>query len=113
MWMIRGRSERDYGSILLGSAAEGRIKRRVRVQTVLTATIVVTNLVGAIAAIALSTVGIPEPSTFLPELWWVNYIVVPLYVSLAFVVGIGWGTFTVTRDLRWAIRREQPTKGVG
>ncbi len=111
MWMIRGRSERDYGSILLGSAAEGRIKRRVRVQTVLTATIVVTNLVGAIAAIALSTVGIPEPSTFLPELWWVNYIVVPLYVSLAFVVGIGWGTFTVTRDLRWAIRREQPTKG--
>ncbi|MGV9825735.1 adenylate/guanylate cyclase domain-containing protein [Gordonia sp. NPDC003429] len=105
--MILG--ERDYGSVLLGSASEGRIRRRIRIQTVLTGTIVVANLIGAAAAIALTAVGIPEPSAFLPQLWWVNFIVVPVYVTVAFVIGIGWGTFAIVRDLRWAIRRERPT----
>ena len=55
------RGSRDYGSILLGSADESSVKQRVRIQTLLTASIVVANLFGAIVAIALAAVGIPQP----------------------------------------------------
>ncbi|MGC5247485.1 adenylate/guanylate cyclase domain-containing protein [Gordonia sp. DT219] len=108
MGSIRGR--RDYGSILLGAAGESGLKQRLRIQTLLTSSIVVSNLVGAIIAIALSSVGIPEPSVFQPELWWVNFLAVPLYVVAAFVIGIGWGTIVVVRDLQWAIRDRRPTE---
>ncbi|MGC4934687.1 adenylate/guanylate cyclase domain-containing protein [Gordonia sp. DT30] len=107
MGSMRGR--RDYGSILLGSARESGFKQRLRIQTLLTASIVVSNLVGAIIAIALSSVGIPEPSVFQANLWWVNFLALPLYVVAAFVVGIGWGTVVVVRDLQWAIRDRPPT----
>ncbi|MBD0863439.1 adenylate/guanylate cyclase domain-containing protein [Gordonia sp. zg691] len=104
------RDSRDYGSILLGSADESGIKQRVRIQTLLTASIVAANLFGALVAVALTAVGIPQPSVFTSELWWVNFIVVPVYITAAFVVGIGWGTAVGVRDLRWAIRGELPTK---
>ncbi|QTI68848.1 adenylate/guanylate cyclase domain-containing protein [Gordonia sp. L191] len=108
--MAPKRGRRDYGSILLGSASESGFKQRLRIQTLLTASIVVANLVGAIIAIALSSVGIPEPSVFQPDLWWVNFLALPLYVAGAFVIGIGWGTIVVVRDLRWAIRDRPPTE---
>lgn len=101
---------RDYGSILLGSASERGFKQRLRIQTLLTSSIVVANLIGALAAIVLASVGIPEPSIFAPELWWVNYIAVPVYVVAAFVIGIVWGTLVVVRDLRWAIQDRAPTR---
>ena len=82
------RGSRDYGSILLGSASEGGFKQRVRIQTLLTSFLLIANLIGAILAIALSAVGIPEPSLFQAELWWVNYIAVPVYVAVAFVVAL-------------------------
>lgn len=103
------RGSRDYGSILLGSADESSVKQRVRIQTLLTASIVVANLFGAIVAIALAAVGIPQPSVFRADLWWVNFIALPIYVAAAFVVGIGWGTVVVVRDLQWAIRDRPPT----
>jgi adenylate cyclase len=103
------RGSRDYGSILLGSASEGGFKQRVRIQTLLTSFLLIANLIGAILAIALSAVGIPEPSLFQSELWWVNYIAVPVYVAVAFVVGTVFGTIVVVRDLQWAIRDRPPT----
>ena len=72
------RGSRDYGSILLGSVGESSVKQRVRIQTLLTASIVVANLFGAIVAVALTAVGIPQPTIFTAELWWVNFIVVPV-----------------------------------
>ncbi|MGV9794665.1 adenylate/guanylate cyclase domain-containing protein [Gordonia sp. NPDC003422] len=103
------RGSRDYGSILLGSVNESNFRQRVRIQTLLTASIVVANLIGAIMVVSLTAVGIPQPSVFTPELWWVNFIAVPVYVALAFVVGILWGTVVVVRDLQWAIRDRPPT----
>ncbi|MDL9938574.1 adenylate/guanylate cyclase domain-containing protein [Gordonia sp. ABSL1-1] len=108
--MQLSRGSRDYGSILLGSADESSVVQRVRIQTLMTASIVVANLVGALVAVALAAVGIPQPSVFQSELWWVNFIAVPVYIAVAFVVGIGWGTVVITRDLRWAIRGLQPTE---
>ena len=107
---MNSRRNRDFGSVLLGSAAESAVRQRVRIQTLLTASIVVANLFGAIVAVALTAVGIPQPTIFTAELWWVNFIVVPVYITAAFVVGIGWGTYVGVRDLRWAIRDVAPTK---
>ena len=50
------RGSRDYGSILLGSVGESSVKQRVRIQTLLTASIVVANLFGAIVAVAVLSV---------------------------------------------------------
>ncbi|MEE4025126.1 adenylate/guanylate cyclase domain-containing protein [Gordonia sp. PKS22-38] len=104
------RGSRDYGSILLGSADESGFRQRIRIQTLLTGSIVTANLFGALVAVALTAVGIPEPTVFTGELWWVNFIAVPVYIFAAFVVGIGWGTAVAVRDLRWAIADRPPTK---
>ncbi|MFT4127505.1 MAG: adenylate/guanylate cyclase domain-containing protein [Gordonia sp. (in: high G+C Gram-positive bacteria)] len=103
------RGSRDYGSILLGSADENSLLQRIRIQTLITGSIVVANLIGVVVVVSLATVGIPQPSTLTRELWWVNVIAVPIYVALAFVFGIGWGTVSVVRDLRWTIRDQVPT----
>ncbi len=108
--MLARRGSRDYGSILLGSAGESSLKQRVRIQTLLTASIVAANVFGALVAAALAAVGIPEPTVFTAELWWVNFIAVPVYIVAAFVIGIGWGTLVGVRVLRWAIRDETPSK---
>ncbi|GAB91121.1 adenylate/guanylate cyclase domain-containing protein [Gordonia rhizosphera] len=102
-------ASRDYGSILLGSAAESPVHRRIRIQALLTASIVLANLVGAGVAILLAGVGIPEPSVFQSRLWWVNYIAVPVYIAAAFVIGIVLGTLVVIRDLTWSIQGRAPT----
>ncbi|MFW0797518.1 adenylate/guanylate cyclase domain-containing protein [Gordonia sp. CPCC 205515] len=108
--MSTTRTGRDYGSILLGRADESPRRRRVRIQTLLTVCIVVANLFGVAIAILLATVGIPEPSVLQPELWWINYIAVPVYVVAAFALGIALGTVVALRDLRWSIQQRIPTR---
>lgn len=104
----RGAS-RDYGTILLGSAGERGLKQRIRIQTLLTSFIVLANLIGVLLAVVLASVGIPEPDIFQADLWWVNFIAIPIYLVVAFLVGISLGTFVVVRDLRWAIEDRVPT----
>lgn len=104
------RAGRDYGSILLGRADESPVRRRVRIQVLLTVCIVVANMFGVGVAILLATVGIPEPSVLQAPLWWINAIAVPVYIVAAFVVGIALGTVVAVRDLQWAIRRRPPTR---
>ncbi|BDH55794.1 adenylate/guanylate cyclase domain-containing protein [Tsukamurella sp. PLM1] len=97
----------DYGSILLGSADDSSRLTRVRVQLVITIGVIVANLIGVGLAIALATVGIPAPP--IPwDAWWMNYLVVPLYIGIAFLVGTTIGTIRLVRSLRWSIRREEP-----
>ncbi len=105
----RGAS-RDYGSILLGPSGERGIKQRIRIQTLLTSFILLANGIGVGLAVLLASVGIPEPNIFQPELWWVNFIAVPVYLVFAFFVGVLFGTVAVVRDLRWAIEDRVPTE---
>ncbi|MGV9712994.1 adenylate/guanylate cyclase domain-containing protein [Gordonia sp. NPDC003424] len=107
--MSSTRAGRDYGSILLGRTGESPRRRRVRIQVLLTVSLVGSNLVGVCVALLLATVGIPEPSVFQARLWWVNLIAVPVYIVVAFAVGILLGTVVEVRNLRWAIRRVPPT----
>lgn len=107
MW--RPRLNRDYGLYVLGSADESPRVRRIRIQTLLTVSVLVANIFGAVVAAVLVSVGIPDPSVFQPGMWWVTGIVVPVYVVLAVIVGTLVGTVMVTRDLRWSIRQREPT----
>lgn len=101
--------ESDFGSVLLGSASDTVRRQRIRIQLLITVSLLTANAIGAGMAILLVVVGIPQPSVLEADLWWVNFIVVPVYVGVAF--GFGWavGTTRVLRRLRWALRDEEPT----
>lgn len=80
-------------------------------QLLLTTFLLGSNLIGAVIVGALVSVVVPGPNVLDPDLyWWVNYIVVPVYVGLAFLIGVLWGTTRALRVLRWAIEDREPTR---
>lgn len=103
------RISRDYGSILLGSADEQGRRLRVRIQFLLTSSLVFANLVGIVVAVALGAVGIPEPSFLRRDLVLVNFVAIPVYAGVALLVGIVAGTALMLRGLRWSTREQVPT----
>ncbi|MEO8816037.1 MAG: adenylate/guanylate cyclase domain-containing protein, partial [Mycobacterium sp.] len=98
-----------YGSWLLGRASESMRRRRVRIQLILTVSIVVANLIGLTMALMLVTVAIPVPSVFTDAPWWIAFAVTPGYVTAALVVGAYRITRQIVLALRWAIERRQPS----
>jgi adenylate cyclase len=100
----------DYGSWLLGKSSESQLRRRVRIQVILTVFIVSTNLLGIAVALLLVTIVIPVPSVFTDAPAWITFIVAPAYVALAVAVGTFWVTRRTVRALRWAIEERKPTR---
>ncbi|WP_433561551.1 adenylate/guanylate cyclase domain-containing protein [Nocardia sp. CA-151230] len=96
------RSAAEYGSILLGSRSDSPVRRRIRVQLLLTLSVLTANAVGVAVVILLGTVGIPNPDVFAPDLHDIDFVFLPLYVVAAFIVGAAWGTAVVMRMLRWS-----------
>ncbi|MCX6468224.1 MAG: mononucleotidyl cyclase [Corynebacteriales bacterium] len=108
--MGRNRRNADFGSVILGSVDDSPRKQRIRIQILLTGSIVISNTIGAIMAVVLASVGIPEPSVFESKFWWVNFIALPIYVLAALVFGVIIGTTLIVRQLRWAIKDREPTR---
>jgi adenylate cyclase len=79
----------------------------VRVQLLLTAFLLSTNLLGAIVVFVVSTWVVPAPAPNRATLVALA-IAVPTYVALAVVVGVIWGTTQTLRALRWARDPELP-----
>ena len=105
------RSAAPLGSRLLGDTSESPRRRRIRVQVLLTIFLIAANLIGAVIVGALVSVVVPGPNVLDPDkYWWVNFIVIPTYVGLAFIVGVLWGTTRALRALRWAIEDRKPTR---
>lgn len=105
------RSAAPLGSRLLGDTAESPRRRRIRIQLLLTVFLILSNLVGAFIVGVLISVVVPGPNVLDPsKYWWVNYIVTPVYVGVAFVVGAVWGTTRALRSLRWAIEEREPNR---
>ncbi|MGV9677870.1 adenylate/guanylate cyclase domain-containing protein [Nocardia sp. NPDC003482] len=92
-----------WGSRLLGPADEGSLRRRIRVQALLTAPLILGNVVGIAVAIVLIAFVLPGPSVLTWKLVLLNFVAAPVYIALALVAGLVWGTTWGLRTLRWAI----------
>jgi adenylate cyclase len=98
-----------YGSRILGPADPSPRSLRVRVQLLLTATLVVTNVVGAGIVFVISALVVPLPDATAETV--VSLAVgVPVYVAFALTVGILVGTVATVRSLRWALEGRAPTE---
>lgn len=104
------RSVAPLGSWLLGSPDESPRRRRVRVQLLLTAPLVVTNLIGALIACLLISVVVPGPSVWSGEFMLANFVAVPVFVLTAVLIGVTWGTRRIVSDLRWSTVDRDPTE---
>ncbi|MGI9083886.1 MAG: adenylate/guanylate cyclase domain-containing protein [Aeromicrobium sp.] len=91
------------GSWLLGPGDEGARRLRVRVQVMLTASVVLANLVGVFLVVLLMTVVIPGREVLTADLVLLNFVAVPVFAGAALVVGSIWGTLWAVRSLRWSI----------
>src|SRR4051812_12976101 len=100
----------EYGSWLLGKSSESQLRRRVRIQVILTVFILAANLVGIGAALLLVTVAFPVPSVFSDAPFWVTWVVCPAYICLALLMGTFWITRRTVNALRWAIEERTPTR---
>lgn len=99
----------EYGSWILGRVSESQSRRRIRIQIILTTFVVVANLIGIGVATLVVTVAFPTPSVFDPDVLWITYIAVPVYLATALVVGVFWATRRVINNLRWSIEQRPPT----
>lgn len=99
---------RPLGTLLLGSPDQSVTVLRLRVQLLLTGSLVIANVIGVAVVITLITVVIPGPSVFVSELALVNFVGVPVYVALALVIGVAWGTRGALSRLRWVFEETEP-----
>jgi adenylate cyclase len=90
----------------LGHGADG-VSRRV--QAVLTAALLVANLVGAVVVVALATFVIPGPTVFSGSAAPVTFVVLPLYILAALAGGTFVGTQEALRVLDWVKLERTPT----
>jgi adenylate cyclase len=100
----------EYGSWILGRVSESQRRRRIRIQVILTLSVVVANLIGIGVATLVVTVAFPTPNVFEPQVRWITFIAVPVYIFGALVVGVLWATHRVMNNVRWAIEERTPTK---
>lgn len=98
------------GSWMLGSESEGRFKRRVRIQFLLTLFLVGANVIGVAILLALIAFVVPGPDVFTRPFLFLNIVVVPAYIVAALLVGILWGTTRALKDLRWSREGQIPDR---
>ncbi|MGH3863211.1 adenylate/guanylate cyclase domain-containing protein [Actinokineospora sp.] len=101
-------SRSPFGSPLLGRADQDQRTLRIRVQLLITVSLVLANLIGAVVVAVLQTVVIPGPDLD-DRTRMVAIIGAPTYVALALVVGWTWGTRRALGVLRWSMERRVPT----
>ena len=100
----------EYGSWLLGKVNESQLRRRVRIQLILTLFILFTNLLGIVVATVLVAFVFPVPSVFTDVPAWLTFAVTPAYMGLALALGTFWVTRRIVRSLRWAIEERTPDR---
>ena len=99
-----------YGSLLLGKVTESPGRRRVRIQTLVTVSLLTVNVIGILVAALLVTVAVPVPSVFHDVPAWLTFGVAPAYAAAALAFGSWWITTRTVNDLRWAIDGRAPTR---
>ena len=101
------RRRNPFGSRLLGSTDQSARAMRIRVQLLLTAMLVTTNVIGAVVVFVVSSFVVPSAAPNRATVVGLA-IAVPVYVVAAVLVGAGVGTATTLRALRWATSDREP-----
>nr|WP_291085277.1 adenylate/guanylate cyclase domain-containing protein [Dietzia sp. UBA5065] len=99
----------DLGSVLLGSEEQSTRQRTLRVRVLLALTLLAANFVGVAVATVLILFVLPGPRLASREFLVPTAIVVPVYVSLAIIVGGVWVRSAVYRRVRWFLDGREPT----
>ena len=94
----------SFGSRLLGPPDESATRRRVRVQVLLTGSILLANALGALAVSALVVLLVPDRQA----VDWRTVVGAGIYIVLALVLGLMWGTRTGLASLRWVFEEREP-----
>ncbi|EOD64056.1 adenylate cyclase, partial [Amycolatopsis vancoresmycina DSM 44592] len=97
-----------FGSGLLGPLDQDAAVLRRRVQRLLTAALIATNVIGALVVAGLAALLMPTPGMS-GDLVRVTAVAVPVYVVSAVIAGTLWGTRGALRTLRWAAEGRRPT----
>lgn len=105
----QGRPRRlaPFGARILGPSDQSPRALRIRVQLLLTALLVSTNLIGAVLVLVISYFVIPSPAPTHATVVALA-IAVPTFVGFAVVVGGLVGTKQTLRALRWATSGREP-----
>lgn len=106
--MARRPARRAFGSRLLGPAGQDPSRLRVRIQLLLTAFLVSTNVIGAGIVVVLSTLVVPSPAPT-RQMGVALAIAIPLYVGTAVLIGATWGTTRTVNAQRWALEGREPS----
>jgi adenylate cyclase len=104
---IGGRRAHPFGSRILGAGDQPARILRIRVQLLLTAMLVSTNVISAIVVVIISVFVVPAPAPS-SSMVLALAIAVPVYVGAAVVVGATIGTTMSLRALRWATEEREP-----
>ena len=96
-----------FGARILGPSDQTARALRIRVQLLLTAMLVSTNVIGAGLVFVISYFAIPAPAPTTETVVSLA-IAVPTYVAFAVVVGALFGTHQTLRALRWATSGREP-----
>ncbi|GAA3818519.1 adenylate/guanylate cyclase domain-containing protein [Nocardioides panacisoli] len=98
-----------FGARILGPADQDPDRLRLRIQLLLTGALTSINVIGSAVVFTISNFVVPsEPPTTATKV--ALAIAVPTYVLVAAVVGVGWGTASTLRSLRWATTDTEPTE---
>jgi len=97
------------GSRLFGSSVEPVLSRG-RLQFMVTAAIVVANVVGAGVVTVLVGVVVPRTESLRHATIVANAIAIPLYIAGAVAVGVVWGTRSALAKVSWAIQGRRPER---
>jgi len=98
------------GSRLLGTPTETPRIRRIRVQTLLTTSLLGANIVGAAVVAILVTYVVPGPEMLTDEFRFLNFVLVPVYLAVALLVGTIRGTRRALHSLEWMMQDRSPTR---
>jgi adenylate cyclase len=99
-----------YGSLILGRVNESPVRRRVRIQSLVTVSLLGVNVIGILVAALFVTVAFPVPSVFTDVPAWLTFAVAPAYAAFALAFGSWWITTRTVNDLRWAVEGREPTR---
>ncbi len=103
----RRRGLAPFGARILGPTDQTPRALRIRVQLLLTALLVSTNLVGAVLVFVISYFVVPAPAPTGATVLSLA-IAVPTYVAVAVLLGAAVGTRLSLRALRWATSGREP-----